>query len=52
MTGMVLVVGAIVVAIIGTRIVIPKRIDKQFLRLRGCGEEFLETLPQFPDEPG
>jgi hypothetical protein len=31
-----------------SRIVYPKRIDKEYVRLKGCGAEFLDSLPHFP----
>jgi hypothetical protein len=30
------------------RVVYAKRIDERYLRLRGCGEPFLDSLPEFP----
>ncbi len=30
------------------RIVYPKRIDKSYVRLKGCGAPFLDSLPEFP----
>jgi hypothetical protein len=28
--------------------VTPTRIDDRYVRLKGCGEAYLDTLPQFP----
>jgi hypothetical protein len=38
---------SIILCLILARIVYPKRIDKAFVRLKGCGEDFLNTLPAF-----
>lgn len=38
---------ALVTGILLTRIVYPERIDREFVRLKGCGSAFLETLPTF-----
>ena len=45
--GMVVFLGMILAGIILTRILQPDRIDKDFVRLKGCCQAFLDTLPQF-----
>lgn len=45
--GMILFLGAIVAGIILARVLQPERIDKDYIRLRGCGQAFLDTLPPF-----
>ena len=39
---------SIILSMIFARIVYPKRIDKTYVRLKGCGSEFLDALPQLP----
>ena len=39
---------SIILSMIFGRIVYPKRIDKAYVRLKGCGSEFLDALPQLP----
>jgi hypothetical protein len=39
---------SIVLGIAMGRVVHAARIDDQYVRLKGCGEPFLETLPDFP----
>ena len=46
--GVLLVVGSIIVGMAMGRVVYAVRIDKDYVRLKGCGEPFLETLPDFP----
>ena len=36
----------LIVGMIGSRIVFPARITKDQVRLKGCGEAFLDSLPQ------
>jgi hypothetical protein len=48
LAGLVVLLGAIIVGIVMGRIVYPVRIDKDYVRLKGCGEPFLATLPEFP----
>jgi hypothetical protein len=38
----------IIVCMILARIVYAKRIDKEYVRLKGCGAEFLDSLPPIP----
>jgi hypothetical protein len=47
-TSILLSVGSIIFGMIAGRIVTPTRIDKDYVRLKGCGEAYLDTLPQFP----
>ncbi len=46
--GVLVILSSIVVGIAMGRIVYPVRIDDAYVRLKGCGEPFLETLPDFP----
>jgi len=46
--GIVMLFITIVLGMILSRIVYPKRIDKEYVRLKGCGAEFLDSLPHFP----
>jgi len=48
LAGVLVMLGAIVVGMTMARIVYAVRIDKDYVRLKGCGEPFLETLPDFP----
>jgi len=48
LTGVPLMLIAIVVGITLGRVVYPVRIDNDYVRLKGCGEHFLATLPEFP----
>ena len=43
----ILIIAAIVGGIVFGRIVYPTRIDKEYVRLRGCGADFLDSLPAF-----
>jgi len=43
--GILAVLVALILLAIFTRIVTPKHIDKEFVRLKGCGVEFLNALP-------
>ena len=45
--GLLLFLGAIIAAMFMARIVYPERIDKDFVRLKGCGDAFLGSLPEF-----
>jgi hypothetical protein len=45
--GALLCFGAIVAGIILSRILLPVGIDKDFVRLKGCGQAFLDSLPEF-----
>jgi hypothetical protein len=48
LTGVFVMLTAIVAGSVMSRIVYAVRIDKDYVRLKGCGEPFLETLPEFP----
>jgi small-conductance mechanosensitive channel len=47
MAGVMLVVAGIIVAVIRSRIVMPKRIDAEYARYKGCGAPFLDSLTAF-----
>lgn len=46
--GMLILLVALLVSVSATRILRPKRIDAQYVRLKGCGSAFLDSMPQFP----
>jgi hypothetical protein len=46
--GILVVLGAIIFGMIAGRVVVPTRIDDRYVRLKGCGEAYLDTLPPFP----
>jgi len=46
--GLVIVIGSIIVGMMYGRIVYAARIDADHVRLKGCGEPFLQSLPNFP----
>ncbi len=46
--GLLLILVAVIVSTSVTRIVRPKRIDAQYVRLKGCSPAFLESMPPFP----
>lgn len=46
--GFLLFLAAIIVSATFTRIVRAKRIDAQYVRLKGCGAAFLDSMPPFP----
>jgi hypothetical protein len=46
--GVLMILGSIIFGIIAGRIVTPTRIDDRYVRLKGCGEAYLDTLPDFP----
>ena len=48
LVGVLVMLGAIVFGMVAGRVVVPTRIDKTYVRLKGCGEPYLETLPPFP----
>ena len=48
LAGVLLMLGSIIFGMAMGRIVYPVRIDKDYVRVKGCGEPFLETLPEFP----
>jgi hypothetical protein len=45
--GMLIVLGSIVAGMLFARVVYAKRIDKIYVRLKGCGDPFLDSLPPF-----
>jgi len=45
--GLTALLGSVIAGVILARVVNPSRIDKDFVRLRGCGQAFLESLPPF-----
>lgn len=45
--GLLVILGSIIGALIFARIVYPKGIDKTYVRLKGCGSAFLDSLPPF-----
>jgi hypothetical protein len=45
--GTLLILLAVVVSTSVTRILRAKRIDAQYVRLKGCGTAFLDTMPPF-----
>lgn len=47
LAGGLVLLGALVAAILLARIVIPSRIDAEWVRLKGCGAAFLDSLPDF-----
>jgi hypothetical protein len=47
-SGLLLTLGAVIVGVVMTRIVYAQKIDKSFVWLKGCGEEFLDSLPPLP----
>ncbi len=46
-TGITVAVLSLLAGLIASRIVTARRIDKEMVRLRGCGEAFLATLPEY-----
>jgi len=46
--GMLALLAAALAAIILTRVVYAQKIDKEFVWLKGCGAEFLDSLPPLP----
>jgi hypothetical protein len=52
LVGILTILAAIIVSMIFARVVYAKKIDKTYVRLKGCGVAFLDSLPQFTGEPG
>jgi hypothetical protein len=48
LAGLLVALGSSVTARVLSRIVYAQRIDKNYVRLKGCAAEFLDTLPPFP----
>jgi hypothetical protein len=46
--GFVVMLASFVIGMRLARVVYAQKIDKEFVRLKGCAPEFLDTLPQFP----
>jgi hypothetical protein len=46
--GLLLILVAVIFSASVTRIVRAKRIDAQYVRLKGCGTAFLDSMPPFP----
>lgn len=46
--GVVVMLASVIVGMIKGRIVYASRIDKTHVRLKGCGQPFLDSLPPFP----
>lgn len=47
LAGVLVTLGALVAGMLFARVVYAKRIDKTYVRLKGCGEPFLNGLPPF-----
>jgi hypothetical protein len=52
LVGILAILVSIIVGMIFARVVYAKKIDKTYVRLKGCGVAFLDSLPQFTGEPG
>lgn len=52
LVGILTILVSIIASIIFARVVYAKKIDKTYVRLKGCGVAFLDSLPQFTGEPG
>ena len=50
--GILAILVSIIVGMIFGRVVYAKKIDKTYVRLKGCGVAFLDSLPQFTGESG
>lgn len=46
--GLVLMLASMILGLIFARVVYAKKIDEAYVRLKGCGANFLDTLPEFP----
>jgi len=44
---MLLVLPWLIATVVVNRLVLPDRIDDKYVRLKGCGPEFLRTLPEW-----
>ena len=47
LVGVVLMIASIAFGMIAGRVVIPTRIDHEYVRLKGCGKPYLQSLPEF-----
>jgi hypothetical protein len=52
LVGILLILASIIAGMIFARVVYAKKIDKTYVRLKGCGAAFLDSLPQFTGEAG
>ena len=52
LVGILTILVSIIAGMIFGRIIYAKKIDKTYVRLKGCGVAFLDSLPQFTGEPG
>jgi hypothetical protein len=50
--GALLILGSIIAGMIFARVIYARRIDKSYVRLKGCGGAFLDSLPPFSGLPG
>ena len=50
--GLLLILVSIIGGMIYARVVYAKRIDGSYVRLKGCGIAFLDSLPRFSGQPG
>lgn len=48
LVGILMFFGSVIYGFAAPRILWPKRIDENEARLGGCGEEFLDSLPEYP----
>jgi hypothetical protein len=48
LSGVLVILAAIIFGMVAGRVVVPTRIDDRYVRLKGCGEAYLDTLPDFP----
>ena len=46
--GMLMILVSAIIAIVGTRTVVASKIDKDYVWLKGCSPEFLDSLPPLP----
>jgi hypothetical protein len=49
--GVLLILGSVIGGLIFGRIVYAKKIDESYVRLKGCGIAFLDSLPPFSGQP-
>jgi len=52
LVGILTILVSIIAGMIFGRIIYAKKIDKTYVRLKGCGVAFLDSLPQFTGEAG
>src|SRR5262249_11099977 len=46
--GMLLLLASIIVGVVLSRVVVARRIEKDYVWLKGCGTQFLDSLPPLP----